>query len=717
MHTFAHHVRLSITLVLLMVVLSISIQPVLSIVDISGIDQSSVSQSANLSVNAFTPESQEPLANVRDQSSTVNSGCSSGGCSRGSQSSESLAVSSDNSKASNQSLTTPRRYPLGWAKEKEHIPPGARIKPPKLLRLTTSLDWRNVGGVDWTTPIRDQAGCGSCVSFATVAPFEAALRIGTNNPNWAIDLSEQHLFACGGGICWAGMSIDGALDYLKNYGTPPESCFPYQAQMGEDLPCGSSCSNWQSQAYKIISWNWISNQAQDIQTFLQDGPLVAAMDVYEDFFNYNGGVYEHKSGTYAGGHAIAIVGYGYDSTGGYWICKNSWDTWWGENGWFKIRFGQCGIEDYVAKMSIDTHIDPVPNRLSLDFKSDLAGQAWASSTYLVATRVSQSWSSGPGGDQSTTSTIFTPTVQNLDITLTSGNKLFVMATAQLWNDNPSIGSSICISRDGTRLSGDMFASGSTGTHRGLATAVGVDSPDAGNYRYTLDFKTDPGGKAWVSGTYLVAIEISDSWSDGPTGDQSTSSISFIPSAERFSVTLNSGEKLLLIGAGQLWNDNPAIGSSVCVSRNGTIISGDIFTVGASMSHRHFGTALALDSPGSGNYEYAFSFKTDPGGRAWVSGTYLLAIKVPESWSCGPHGDQSTSSYSFTPTLESVDVIYQSGDRFLVIGTSQGWNGNSMIGSSICVSRAGSRISGDMFTLGASVYHRHPATAVAVWTAP
>jgi len=41
---------------------------------------------------------------------------------------------------------------------------------------------------------------------------------------------------------------------------------------------------------------------------------------------------------------------GYDSIQQYWICKNSWSPTWGENGYFKIAFGECQIEQYVASI-------------------------------------------------------------------------------------------------------------------------------------------------------------------------------------------------------------------------------------------------------------------------------------------------------------------------------------------------------------------------------
>ena len=45
-----------------------------------------------------------------------------------------------------------------------------------------SFDWRKTSDGDYTTPIRDQAQCGSCVAFATVALMESVLEIAKKNP-------------------------------------------------------------------------------------------------------------------------------------------------------------------------------------------------------------------------------------------------------------------------------------------------------------------------------------------------------------------------------------------------------------------------------------------------------------------------------------------------------------------------------------------------------
>ena len=68
------------------------------------------------------------------------------------------------------------------------------------------------------------------------------------------------------------------------------------------------------------------------------------------------GVYEHKSGSMLGGHAIKLLGWGTENGVDYWLVANSWNPDWGDNGFFKIRRGtdECGIESNVVagKMNV-----------------------------------------------------------------------------------------------------------------------------------------------------------------------------------------------------------------------------------------------------------------------------------------------------------------------------------------------------------------------------
>ena len=45
-----------------------------------------------------------------------------------------------------------------------------------------------------------------------------------------------------------------------------------------------------------------------------------------------------------GGHAVVIVGWGKEGSVEYWIAQNSWAASWGEKGYFRVKFGECGFD-------------------------------------------------------------------------------------------------------------------------------------------------------------------------------------------------------------------------------------------------------------------------------------------------------------------------------------------------------------------------------------
>lgn len=83
---------------------------------------------------------------------------------------------------------------------------------------------------------------------------------------------------------------------------------------------------------------------------MTNGPVEGAFTVYEDLLLYKDGVYVHVHGKMLGQHAIRILGWGEENGTLYWIIANSWNTDWGNNGFFKILRGSnhCGIEDSIV---------------------------------------------------------------------------------------------------------------------------------------------------------------------------------------------------------------------------------------------------------------------------------------------------------------------------------------------------------------------------------
>lgn len=102
------------------------------------------------------------------------------------------------------------------------------------------------------------------------------------------------------------------------------------------------------------------------------------MRVYQDFFSYDSGVYEHSeiAERYESGyHSVRIIGWGEESSLKYWVsvklillpfysinfinslllnlplqlAVNSWGHQWGEDGLFRIQRGtnECEIESFV----------------------------------------------------------------------------------------------------------------------------------------------------------------------------------------------------------------------------------------------------------------------------------------------------------------------------------------------------------------------------------
>jgi C1A family cysteine protease len=204
-----------------------------------------------------------------------------------------------------------------------------------------SYDLRAGGFV---TRMKDQGNCGSCVAFGTVATIEATFRRQRNNPNLNVDLSEAHLFYCyaksEGFDCNTGWYPDQAMEAAKK-GIVDQACFSYTPG-NQDCQL---CSDWQNRLISIGAYHKISDVSAMKEWLSSRGALSACFSVYNDFFAYKSGVYRHVTGDLMGGHCISIVGY--DDNQGFWICKNSWGSDWGEKGFFKIAYGECGMEAWV----------------------------------------------------------------------------------------------------------------------------------------------------------------------------------------------------------------------------------------------------------------------------------------------------------------------------------------------------------------------------------
>lgn len=90
------------------------------------------------------------------------------------------------------------------------------------------------------------------------------------------------------------------------------------------------------------------------------GPIAVSFMVYTDFMYYDGGIYHHTGLEFnpfdITSHVVVVVGYGKDpdTQEKYWIVKNSWGKYFGEDGYFRIKRGnnECAIESLAATATL-----------------------------------------------------------------------------------------------------------------------------------------------------------------------------------------------------------------------------------------------------------------------------------------------------------------------------------------------------------------------------
>jgi len=220
----------------------------------------------------------------------------------------------------------------------------------KNLREFTDLPDNFDARTQWNNCIHgilDQGRCGSCWAFGASEAHSDRLCIATAGAQNHV-LSSQDLvscddnnFACNGGY------LDFTWQYIAGDGIVTEDCWPYSSGQGAVEACRTTC--------KISGKTWKKFKGKNVRSFqdnddtktdiLTYGPVETGFLVYQDFMSYKSGIYKHTSGSLLGGHAIKVLGWGKEGTTKYWLAANSWKNTWGEQGFFRIKEGECQFDD------------------------------------------------------------------------------------------------------------------------------------------------------------------------------------------------------------------------------------------------------------------------------------------------------------------------------------------------------------------------------------
>ena len=213
--------------------------------------------------------------------------------------------------------------------------------------------------INWTvacTPIRNQGSCGSCTAFGVIGVIETLLKLKYHQ---IVDLSERDLFACSGGKCEDGNTVEATLDRAK-YGIATEEQCPYS-------PIDIACFNYY-RTTKIADYAYAFGP-EGIKRALENGPVVGTLEVHESFFHYKSGVYHNlgPADKVVGGHCITIVGY--DDKLGAWLIRNSWGTSWGIQGYAYVKYADSNIDTtgYIVNVNSPAPT-PIPKSKCLGIK-------------------------------------------------------------------------------------------------------------------------------------------------------------------------------------------------------------------------------------------------------------------------------------------------------------------------------------------------------------
>lgn len=230
--------------------------------------------------------------------------------------------------------------------------------------------------------IRDQSNCGSCWAFGASEAFSDRLCIKSGQTNQTRISTTDPLsccrtcgMGCNGGYLsstWMYFFNTGAVSggnyndettYCRNYpfplcghsGSRPSELPKCSDLEDYDTPkCEKECAPGYEKTYeediiKLRDYYRLGSEQDIMRALVESGPVEAGFSVYEDWLHYREGVYSHTSGRFLGGHAVKIIGYGEENGEKYWLIANSWNTTWGDKGFFKMKRGnnECGIEAQV----------------------------------------------------------------------------------------------------------------------------------------------------------------------------------------------------------------------------------------------------------------------------------------------------------------------------------------------------------------------------------
>ena len=236
----------------------------------------------------------------------------------------------------------------------------------------SNFTWCNKDGVNYCTPSLNQhipQYCGSCWAHGSISALGDRIKIARGpiaGPD--IQLSVQHMLNCGtAGSCHGG-SVDGPYQWIHKIsqsgtGISYATSQPYMACSKESKEGFCKAKDWSCSAENtavtcgtfgekcvglshypnatIAEYGHIRGADAMQKEIYNRGPVACGIDA-APIEKYTGGI--AKGFSILTDHVISVVGWGTDPKEGlYWIVRNSWGEYWGENGYVRVKKGSLAL--------------------------------------------------------------------------------------------------------------------------------------------------------------------------------------------------------------------------------------------------------------------------------------------------------------------------------------------------------------------------------------
>lgn len=241
--------------------------------------------------------------------------------------------------------------------------PPSSVPSLPLNDIPSSWDWRNVSGVNYLTPTINQhlpVYCGACYAVAQATTLADRMRIARGRAWPDIVLSIQYILNCAPLTSCHGADPELISDYISKYGIVDESCQPYLAvdTLGcSDLHQCGECDDFTGcHPVKDYPRYYLSNygmfygsdmEHKMMDAIYREGPIVCEIACPQRFEGWRGwDIFIDQTNSTGFCHSISVVGFGEEGGVPYWIARNSWGTYWGYHGHFRLLRGKnnLGVE-------------------------------------------------------------------------------------------------------------------------------------------------------------------------------------------------------------------------------------------------------------------------------------------------------------------------------------------------------------------------------------